>query len=530
MDGTVLGMAIASISGFGNGFTANGTDTPISGESFGEVLSNISAKNPADVVNSQPVKSMLSEMYGVQTEGESIENASLFEVLKAIGGMQLDDKARETISKLFEELNSEDFDPEEIVLKLLRGEENISDEENLPEEWAGMSLDDSKKLLKIIDLMLYAASDKKPYGEKGVESIFDLLFGNDDEDMSETAADSGIISESYFWQAMVSSVTNKYTESNVDTGNSNIDITKGINNVSIEVSTAVTEENLTAISETGEVNIPKTAEENIPETAEKISPENDMIAIPAGNDEPPAEMPRTEFIDRLTKLSEALKAEISEKTGEITQTSISREDGISQAERDRLNVFAVKKESVSFAGSEIEALTGVRTAAPDITEIAESEKFSNISRQIERVMRVEMTAASAEKTDSVRELNIKLNPEELGEINVKLTTDGEKLTVAFTAENSSTAKLLSDNIRSLAAAVNRNSDSETETVYLIQAADGSENASLNLSAGFADSFGRGEPQNNNSGSQPVYRGTEPDTDDTAEENILIQEAKLWQTV
>lgn len=521
MDSAVLGMAIASMSGFGNVFSTDSGSTSVTGESFGDILSNVSMKNPADAVNSQPVKDMLADMYGE-------ENTSLFDLLKAVGGIQLDDKAKEVLSKLFEDIRDEDFDPEEIVMKLLKGDESLS-ESDMPEEWAGMSLDDSKKLLKIIDLMLYAASDKKPYGEKGVESIFDILFDDseDKDKMSEIAAESGnAAGDVMLWQTMALSVTAKYTDSNVDSEIDPVDNTESINAAA-------------NIPETTAANIPETTAENaaeitadVPKAAENVSeraenaPETEMIALPKNETGEIPEMPKTEFIDRLTRLSEALKAEISEKIGDVSQSEIPREDGISQADKDKLNVFAVKKVNVNFAAVEIEALTGAETAAPDVTEIGEGVKFSDISAQIERVMRAEMAAVPEKNT--VRELNIRLTPDELGEINVKLTTDGEKLTVAFTAENTSTAKLLSDNIRSLAAAITRN-DSEAEVTYLIQAADGSENASLNLSAGFADSFGRGEPQNNGGG-HSVYRENSPEAEDTAEEKILIQEAKLWQTV
>ncbi len=540
MDNAVLGMAIASMSGFSNGFVSDGSNTAVTGESFGDVLSSVSLKNPADVVNSQPVKDMLAEMYG----GE--ENASLFELLKAVGDIQLDGKAKEALTKLFEDIQDEDFDPEEIVLKLLKGEETSN--ESLPEEWAGMSFDDSKKLLKIIDLMLYAASEKKPYGEKGVESIFDILFDDsDDEDkIPEMAAASGnVVGDTMFWQTMALSVTAKYTESNVDGEITPVDDTESINAAAVipEMTASVPQtaanipENTENVPQTA-ANIPENTENvpqtaaNVPETTESVSqtaeklPEKEMITLPKTETGDVPEMPKTEFVERLTRLSEAMKAEISEKIGDVTESKIPAEEGISQADRDKMSVFAVKRVNVSFAAGEIEVLTGAETAAPDITEIADDTHFSDISAQIERVMKAEMTAIPEKNT--VRELNIRLTPDELGEINVKLTTDGEKLTVAFTAENSSTAKLLSDNIRSLAAAISRN-DSETETVYLIQAADGSEGASLNLSAGFADSFGRGEPQNNG-GSQTVYRNSSSETDEPAQETILIREAKLWQTV
>lgn len=510
MDSAVLGMAIASMSGFGNVFSTDSGSTSVTGESFGDILSNVSLKNPADVVNSQPVKDMLTEMYA---DGE--ENASLFDLLKAVGGIQLDDKAKEVISKLFEDIQDEDFDPEEIVFKLLRGEENVP-EEDLPEEWAGMSLDDSKKLLKIIDLMLYAASDKKPYGEKGVESIFHILFDDSEEDkLPEMAAASGnVSSDVMLWQTMALSVTAKYTESNSENLSASVENTDSI-------STAAVIPEMTA-------SVPQAADD-VPETAENITQtaENEMITLPKTETGDVPEMPRSEFIDRLTRLSEALKAEISEKIGDASESVTAQEEGLSQADKDKLNMFALQKESVNIAAAEIESLTGVQTAAPDVTEIGEGVQFDHISAQIERVMKAEMMAIPEKNT--VKELNIKLNPEELGEINVKLTTDGEKLTVAFTAENSSTAKLLSDNIRSLAAAISRSDSTETEATYLIQAADGSENASLNLSAGFADSFGRGEPQNNSSG-HSVYRENSPEADEPAEEKILIQEAKLWQTV
>lgn len=541
MDNAVLGMAIASMSGFSNGFVSDGSNTAVTGESFGDVLSNVSLKNPAEVVNSQPVKDILTQMYS----GE--ESSSLFDLLKAVGDIQLDDKAKEVLSKLFEDISDEDFDPEEIVLKLLKGDESLS-ESDLPEEWAGMSLDDSKKLLKIMDLMLYAASDKKPYGEKGVESIFDILFDDseDEDKIPEMAAASGnVVGDTMFWQTMALSVTAKYTESNVDSEITPVDNTESINyaanipEITENVSQTAAEkipENTENVSQTA-ANIPEITENvsqtaaNIPETTESVPqaaeklPEKEMITLPKTERGDVPEMPKTEFVERLTRLSEALRAEISEKIGDVTESKIPAEEGISQADRDKMNVFAVKRVNVSFAAGEIEALTGAETAAPDITEIADDTHFSDISAQIERVMKAEMAAIPEKNT--VRELNIRLTPDELGEINVKLTTDGEKLTVAFTAENSSTAKLLSDNIRSLAAAISRN-DTETETAYLIQAADGSESASLNLSAGSSNSFGRGEPRNN--GGQTVYRSSSSETDEPAQETILIREAKLWQTV
>lgn len=541
MDNAVLGMAIASMSGFSNGLLSDGSNSAVTGESFGDVLSNVSLKNPADVVNSQPVKDILTQMYS----GE--ESSSLFDLLKAVGDIQLDDKAKEVLSKLFEDISDEDFDPEEIVLKLLKGDESLS-ESDLPEEWAGMSLDDSKKLLKIMDLMLYAASDKKPYGEKGVESIFDILFDDskDEDKIPEMAAASGnVVGDTMFWQTMALSVTAKYTESNVDSEITPVDNTESINyaanipDITENVSQTAAEkipENTENVSQTA-ANIPEITENvsqtaaNIPETTESVPqaaeklPEKEMITFPKTERGDVPEMPKTEFVERLTRLSEVLRAEISEKIGDVTESKIPAEEGISQADRDKMNVFAVKRVNVSFAAGEIEALTGAETAAPDITEIGENTHFSDISAQIERVMKAEMAAIPEKNT--VRELNIRLTPDELGEINVKLTTDGEKLTVAFTAENSSTAKLLSDNIRSLAAAISRN-DTETETAYLIQAADGSEGASLNLSAGSSNSFGRGEPQNN--GGQTVYRSSSSETDEPAQETILIREAKLWQTV
>lgn len=541
MDNAVLGMAIASMSGFSNGLLSDGSNSAVTGESFGDVLSNVSLKNPADVVNSQPVKDILTQMYS----GE--ESSSLFDLLKAVGDIQLDDKAKEVLSKLFEDISDEDFDPEEIVLKLLKGDESLS-ESDLPEEWAGMSLDDSKKLLKIMDLMLYAASDKKPYGEKGVESIFDILFDDskDEDKIPEMAAASGnVVGDTMFWQTMALSVTAKYTESNVDSEITPVDNTESINyaanipDITENVSQTAAEkipENTENVSQTA-ANIPEITENvsqtaaNIPETTESVPqaaeklPEKEMITFPKTERGDVPEMPKTEFVERLTRLSEVLRAEISEKIGDVTESKIPAEEGISQADRDKMNVFAVKRVNVSFAAGEIEALTGAETAAPDITEIGENTHFSDISAQIERVMKAEMAAIPEKNT--VRELNIRLTPDELGEINVKLTTDGEKLTVAFTAENSSTAKLLSDNIRSLAAAISRN-DAETETAYLIQAADGSESASLNLSAGSSNSFGRGEPRNN--GGQTVYRSSSSETDEPAQETILIREAKLWQTV
>ena len=144
---------------------------------------------------------------------------------------------------------------------------------------------------------------------------------------------------------------------------------------------------------------------------------------------------------------------------------------------------------------------------------AQDVKFSDIAAQIERVLKTEeIFAKAAEKTPT--ELTIRLDPENLGRIEVKITSGNGGLTVAFAAENAQTGRLLSENVRELAAAVNR-AGGDINEVYVVSGNESTDGGQKDSGA-------------NQTGRQITpAENTENSVSET--ENITLREGKLWQT-
>lgn len=474
MDSTMLSAVFAQAAASAQTAFPSSSDSVKTDVSFSEILTGASAK-----VTNNPFTDISAD----KTDGKS----ALFDALKEAGAADLSTALQAALKNVLKGITNDEFtekDAQDLVNSLLNGSEDAN-AEDLPEKWAGLSLEDSKKLLKIIDLLNYAAADKNKSGENMQETVIDMLFG--DKKKGEKAAESGLImpDSSYMWQIMAV-------------------------RLSQQTSPETLTENFTAVTE---MPAAQTADA-------QIIPENTAEILKNAVNS----MPSDDLAERLDTFAEALNAEITVKNGGNAEAS---EDIFTE-----MQTASLRKDKTASAEGELAAITAdvphvVNTG--DVVQVnAQDVKFSDIAAQIERVLKTEeIFAKAAEKTPT--ELTIRLDPENLGRIEVKITSGNGGLTVAFAAENAQTGRLLSENVRELAAAVNR-AGGDINEVYVVSGNDSTDGAQLSMAFSFANGFGGGQKDSgaNQTGRQITpAENTENSVSET--ENITLREGKLWQT-
>ena len=479
MDSTMLSAVFAQAAASAQTAFPSSSDSVKTDVSFSEILTGASAK-----VTNNPFTDISAD----KTDGKS----ALFDALKEAGAADLSTALRAALKNVLKGITNDEFtekDAQDLVNSLLNGSEDAN-AEDLPEKWAGLSLEDSKKLLKIIDLLNYAAADKNKSGENMQETVIDMLFG--DKKKGEKAAESGLImpDSSYMWQIMAV-------------------------RLSQQTSPETLTENFTAV-QAMDMQMPDTAQ-----TADaQIIPENTAEILKNAVNS----MSSDDLAERLDTFAEALNAEITVKNGGNAEAS---EDIFTE-----MQTASLRKDKTASAEGELAAITAdvphvVNTG--DIGQVnAQDVKFSDIAAQIERVLKTEeIFAKAAEKTPT--ELTIRLDPENLGRIEVKITSGNGGLTVAFAAESAQTGRLLSENVRELAAAVNR-AGGDINEVYVVSGNESTDGAQLSMAFSFANGFGGGQKDSgaNQTGRQITpAENTENSVSET--ENITLREGKLWQT-
>lgn len=485
MDSTMLSAVFAQAAASAQTAFPSSSDSVKTDVSFSEMLTGASAK-----VTNNPFTDISAD----KTDGKS----ALFDALKEAGAADLSTTLQTALKNVLKGITNDEFtekDAQDLVNSLLNGSEDAN-AEDLPEKWAGLSLEDSKKLLKIIDLLNYAAADKNKSGENMQETVIDMLFG--DKKKGEKAAESGLImpDSAYMWQIMAV-------------------------RLSQQTSPETLTENFTAVTEMPAV---QAMDMQMPDTAQtadaQIIPENTAEILKNAVNS----MSSDDLAERLDTFAKALNAEITVKNGGNAEAS---EDIFTE-----MQTASLRKDKTASAEGELAAITAdvphVVNTGDVVQANAQDVKFSDIAAQIERVLKTEeIFAKAAEKTPT--ELTIRLDPENLGRIEVKITSGNGGLTVAFAAENAQTGRLLSENVRELAAAVNR-AGGDINEVYVVSGNDSTDGAQLSMAFSFANGFGGGQKD---SGANQTGRQTTPaeNTENSVSEteNITLREGKLWQT-
>jgi flagellar hook-length control protein FliK len=140
------------------------------------------------------------------------------------------------------------------------------------------------------------------------------------------------------------------------------------------------------------------------------------------------------------------------------------------------------------------------------------------------------------KASDVQEMTVVLNPEALGEVAVKVTSEGGAVTVALTAANPETQKLLSNTAATLLQSL-KAGGADIREVLVIASADAGSQMGLNLGAGgFTRQSGEGPNADSADGTTNANRnriggidGIDEADEIAAETDYESRGARLWQT-
>jgi hypothetical protein len=209
--------------------------------------------------------------------------------------------------------------------------------------------------------------------------------------------------------------------------------------------------------------------------------------------------------------ADSLNAGETPDTAEIQQTG---------AQSQTNAVPPVNTQAVNFPQNNI-PVNAVRTEVMN-TPIFDPPEVQMASR----IMSMDLTA------NDVQEMTVVLNPEALGEVAVKVTNEGGAVTVAMTAANPATQKILGDTAATLLQTL-KAGGADVKEVLVIAAADAGAEMGLNLGAGgFTRQSGEGRTAERSGGGRVGGIGDTLDTDEIAEVNETDYEsrgARLWQT-
>ena len=181
-------------------------------------------------------------------------------------------------------------------------------------------------------------------------------------------------------------------------------------------------------------------------------------------------------------------------------------------------------EAMNLVGAQTASTQSVLQTPVQIT--AENLSQVPVETQISNNINYELVNL---KADTTKEMTMKLNPDNLGEISVKLVNEAGKISVTIAAQSEITQKLLQEKLPSLIANL-QNANNEVKDVRIVEANQNSSFAGFNLNN--SDAGQRGN--DNNTGSQSNYSNAQASqvqgAENTTTSQIFTGGSKLWQTV
>ncbi|MEG0615570.1 MAG: flagellar hook-length control protein FliK, partial [Oscillospiraceae bacterium] len=190
-----------------------------------------------------------------------------------------------------------------------------------------------------------------------------------------------------------------------------------------------------------------------------------------------------------------------------------------------------KKGSITEKTSEIngliEAMAANRTASPVVDVSADEMKANQVENQVFSTLKSIISNPKSGTT----EMQLTLTPDDLGRINIKLVNAGGNISVEIAAQSETTQKLLESKLPSLIAGL-QGTNSNVESVKVVEPNQNAQNGSLNLNNFTAN----GQNSSNQNNRNRTHQTKQQDTFYAREilKPASTQEFKggnkLWQTV
>lgn len=269
----------------------------------------------------------------------------------------------------------------------------------------------------------------------------------------------------------------------------------------------------------GDTEIPGDIE--TPGDGDEIPPADDTTPVDDGG-----ETPLTQTAEISSLLSGTLQNARSYTVTSLTAAK-STESSRMLAESSTAKAFLLSQR-VNQKSDELEALSFHSLVQPaqysPSLESAPALSGTALESQINTALQTPLMTLENGKTT---ELMLTLNPDDLGQIAVKLEKTDRQIVVTLAAASESTQKLLQDKLPSLIAGL-QNVNSEVKDVQVVQANQNASFAGLNL-----NSFAQGQQSSQQNSSSGNMTSPKADTvDETAKQTAEAEfkgGSRLWQT-
>jgi len=226
----------------------------------------------------------------------------------------------------------------------------------------------------------------------------------------------------------------------------------------------------------------------------------------------------------LSVVQEKLNAGQIPKEITVIEKSSGSDDGGKLSAETQLKKLAIFGGKTAKTSTEFSELIASSQNTKQVTQPAVEEKVVEIpvEKQISGAI---TTQISSKVTDvDTKELILKLNPVELGEVSIKLVKTGGEITVSIMAQNEATNKLLQEKLPTLLANLQA-TNGEVKDVQIVQP---NQNAAGFMN-GFSLSDSNSNSQNNAKQPQNFSQQTNTPTEEIEEIKEYRGEGKLWQT-
>lgn len=450
------------------------------------------------------------------TEGASFEKI-LTEAMPA---------SDETVTNVDRQIKTEtQTDVKELMTKLLQTISNGCSEQDIEKLTEGLSQEQIDMLTELIGKIAQIISEEingaDGTGENTLaDAVISVIGEKNETDEKDVKLSEEVISDAVATMVDFTEISNVNFENNSDTAY------KTVENIASEIvenlSSKLTEKSTGMVIEnSGDKLI--NAENMLSDIADKLSKSNPQMS---------------EFATKLQSISQEISKTVNNSSEQMSDMKISnikvsttpqvqqitKENSLVSNESFDKTLIKVSKNQGEL--SELTALTGnVNTEVIEMQgeQIKSVQAQAPVENQVLNFIKTEVLPSV--KTSGTTKMTMTLNPEQLGEISVKLAKTGTALTVAISCNNSVTQEMIENRLPQLISSL---SAGENKTVD-VTVVTPNQNASEFMN-NFTMSQQNGNQQFESQHQQTHYAGNKEVIDNTVEVEEIYKEGRLWQTV
>lgn len=206
--------------------------------------------------------------------------------------------------------------------------------------------------------------------------------------------------------------------------------------------------------------------------------------------------PQAETQNELSELIEGINAPQTESTTNVTQNTVTGKtaDENQQSETETESAVKMPTEFIENAQQPV-----IQTA-PSFSEIKEAPEAPVYTQVSERVL--EALSTMTQQDDGTTTFRMTLNPESLGQIEVKVATSDGKVTVEITTQSKQTQSILAERLDGLQTALKQNGV-ELEKYQVVYAPEQTQNDDRSYDGSSKNPYSRRQSEKNDENDESV---------------------------